>query len=164
MNSALIPVSCPNCGALFASRAFHISGNVRGLTLSGNRETCPFCGGMAHIADGVFNVANNVLSVVSAPNVTKQMLAAFEKAVQVAYANKTAPEQLAKEVEKIDPSFGDAVRKAGASNHLYLAALLISLAAIKSCSVEVKLDANRLIEQLTNQPPVVTASQNPNEK
>ena len=119
---------------------------------------------MAHIADGVFNVANNVLSVVSAPNVTKQMLAAFEKAIRVAYANKTPPEQLAKEVEKIDPSFGDAVRKIGTSNHLYLAALLIFLTAIKSCSIEVKLDANRLIEQLTDKSPTVASSQNPNKK
>jgi hypothetical protein len=127
-------------------------------------ESCPFCGGMAHIADGVFNVANNVLSVVSAPSVTKQMLAAFERAIQVAYANKTAPEQLAKEVEKIDPSFGDAVRKAGSFNHLYLSALIIFLAAIKSCSVEVKLDANRLIDQLTDKQPAVIVSQNPNKK
>ena len=164
MNNALIPVSCPYCGALFASRAFHISGNVQGLTLSGNKETCPYCGNMAHIADGVFNVANSVLSVVSAPNITKQMLAAFEAAVKKAYAEKTAPEQLAKEVEKIDPSFGDAVRKAGNNNHLYVASLLIALAAIKSCSVDVKLDANRLIEQLTNSPPAIAVSQKPHNK
>lgn len=164
MSRALIPVSCPHCGSLFASRAFHISGNVQGLALSGNKETCPYCGSMAHIADGVFNVANNVLSVVSAPNITKQMLAAFEAAVKKAYAEKTAPEQLAKEVEKIDPSFGEAVRKAGSNNHLYVASLLIALAAIKSCSVDVKLDANRLIEQLINSPPAVVISKDPNKK
>jgi hypothetical protein len=160
----MIPVSCPHCGALFASRAFHISGNVQGLTLIGNKESCPFCGQMAHIADGVFDVADNVLSVVSAPNVTKQMLAAFEAAVKKAYAEKAAPEQLAKEVEKIDPSFGEVVRKVGKNNHLYLASLLIALAAIKSCSVDIKLDANRLIDQLTNSPPTAVVSQTPNKK
>ncbi len=116
MSKALIPVSCPHCGALFASRAIHISGNVQGLTLSGNKETCPYCGNMALIVDGVFNVADNVLSIISAPNVTKQMLASFEEAIKKAYAEKSDPEQLAKEVEKIDPSFGEAVREAGKNN------------------------------------------------
>jgi hypothetical protein len=164
MSRALIPVSCPHCGALFAPRAFHISGNVQGLTLSGNKETCPFCGNMAHIADGVFNVAVNVLSVVSAPNITKQMLAAFEAAVKKAVVEKITAEQLAKEVEKIDPSFGEVVRKVGKNNHLYIASLLIALAAIKSCTVDIKLDANHLIEQLTNSPPAAISSQNPNKK
>jgi hypothetical protein len=38
------------------------------------------------------------------------MLAAFEKAVKRAYTERKPVEQLAKEVEKIDPSFGDVVR------------------------------------------------------
>lgn len=161
MNGATIPASCPNCGALFASRAFNISGNVGTLTLIGNKETCPFCGGWADIVDGVFTIANNVISVVSAPNITKQKLYAFERAVRAAYEAKTEPEHLAKEVEKIDPSFGQVVRNnIGKNKNLYAATLLICLAAIKSCSVdvEVKLDANRLIEQLTNAPPAATMS------
>lgn len=164
MSNVMIPVSCSHCGALFASRAFRISGNVEGLTLIGNMESCPFCGQMAHIADGVFNVAGNVLSVVAAPNVTKQMLVAFDTAVKKAYAEKTAPEQLAKEVEKIDPSFGVIVRKVGKNKHLYLASLLIVLAAIKSCSLDIKVDANRLIDQLTNSPPPAVVSQDPDKK
>jgi hypothetical protein len=164
MNTTLIPVSCPHCGALFASRAFHINGNVQRLMLSGNRETCPYCGNMAHVADGVFNVAKNVLSVVSAPNITKQMLTAFEAAVRKAYTEKTAPELLASEVEKIDPTFGDAFRKAGNNNQLYAASLLIALVAIKSCTLDVKLDANRLIEQLTNSPPAIVISPNISKK
>jgi hypothetical protein len=163
MPPALIPVSCPHCGALFASRAFHITGNVQRLLLSGNRETCPYCGNMAHVADGLFNVAKNVLSVVAAPNITKQMLAAFEAAVRKAYTEKTPPEQLAREVEKIDPTFGDAFRKAG-KNNLYAVSLVFALFAIKSCNLDIKLDANRLIEQLTNSPPAIVISPNPSKK
>ncbi len=87
-------------------------GNVANLTLSGNRESCPRCGQMALMADGVFNIANNVLSVVTAPNITKQMLAAFESAVTKTQKENISTEQLASEVAKIDPSFGEAVRKA----------------------------------------------------
>jgi hypothetical protein len=138
-------------------------GNVK-LTLSGNKESCPRCGHMAQMADGVFNIANDVLSVVTAPNITKQMLAAFGTAVTKAQKENTPTEQLAAEVEKIDPSFGEAVRKAGANNATKVVGLLVLLAAIKSCSVDVKLDANRLIEQITNSPPAVVISQNPDKK
>src|SRR5665811_2038189 len=42
-----------------------------------------------------------------------------------AYANETEPEQLAKEVEEIDPSFGDVIRKLGGNKSLYKVALLM---------------------------------------
>lgn len=164
MTGIVIPASCPNCGGFFASRAFSISGNIQRMVLSGNRETCPFCGGMANIVDGIFNVANDVLSVVSAPNVTKQMLASFEEAIQFAYAHKSSPAQLASEVEKIDPSFAEVVRNTGASNNLYLGVLMIILMAIKSCSLEIKIDANQLIEQMTNKDPSIFVSKTPNKK
>ena len=153
MNSAQIPVSCPTCGALFASRAFAISGNVKNLTLIGNKETCPNCGEMANIVDGVFDVADNVLSVVKAPQITKEMLKALEVAIREAYEQKRPAEDLAEEVEKIDPSFGEIVRESGKNSTLYVASLLIILAAIRSCSVDVEIDANELIDQMRDAPP-----------
>lgn len=161
MSGVQIPALCPSCGALFASRAFNVSGNVKNLTLSSNKETCPFCGGLADIADGVFDVAGNVLSVVSAPSITKQMLAAFSAAVKKAYEEKKPPEELAKEVEKIDPSFGEIIRKSGSSKQFYLVSLLLIFTAIKSCNVDVKLDANRLIDQLRGTPPAAVTSGEP---
>ncbi len=164
MSTAQIPASCPSCGALFASRAFAISGSIKNLTLIGNKETCPFCGGWANIADGVFDVAGNVLSVVSAPNITKQMLAAFSAAVTKAYEEKKPAEELAKEVEKIDPAFGDVIRRSGGNKQFYLVSLVLIVAAIKSCNLDVKLDANQLIEQIQGSAPSVTTSSQPTDK
>ncbi len=164
MSGVRIPALCSSCGALFASRAFNISGDVKNLTLSGNKETCPFCGAWADIADGVFDVADNVLSIVSAPNITKQMLGAFGKAVKKAYEVKKPPEELATEVEKIDPSFGEIIRKSGSNKRFYLVSLLLIVAAIKSCNVDVKLDANRLIDQIRGTPPAAVTSNEPASK
>jgi hypothetical protein len=164
MTRAVIPAACPSCGALFVSRFISVGGDVKDLMLSNNRETCPYCGAMANTADGIFDVTDGILSVVSAPNITRQMLANFEAAVKSAYANKTPPEQLAREVESIDKSLGDVVRKVGKNNHLYIAALLVILAAIKSCNVDVKVDANRLIEQVTQSPPAAVVGQNPQQE
>ena len=74
------------------------------------------------------------------------------------------PEELAKEVEKIDPSFGDAVRRVGKDHKLYLACLVLLITAINRCtpSVEVKfdvhVDVNRLIEQVMDKPPASITS------
>lgn len=164
MNAAIIPVACPNCGALFASRGIQISGNVRNLTLSGNKETCPFCGGWANIADGIFNVADNIISVVTAPNITRQMLVAFSVAVKKAYVEKKPPEDLANEVGKIEPSFGDVVRKSGGDTKLYVVVLLLILAAIRTCNLDMKLDVNNLIEQMKGKPPAVVSAIEPSTK
>lgn len=158
MSNAIIPALCPNCGLLFRSRALAISGNVKNLTLKGNTESCPSCGGRAQIADGVFDVADGALSIVRAPHVTREMLSALEAALKLAMKKKSAPEQVAQEVEKIDPSFGKYVRKLGEKPSLYTAALILTIAAIHSCSmkVEVKLDANTLVDQIVNAPIVNT--------
>lgn len=158
MRPVQIPALCPSCGALFASRMLAISGNVKNLKLSGNKETCPFCGEWAQVADGIFNVADNILSVIAAPKITNQMLAAFSTAIKTGYEQKKPPEELAREVEKIDPSFGEVIRKSGSNKQFYLVALLLILAAIKSCSFEVKLDANRLIDQIQGTPPSIVMS------
>lgn len=147
--SSAIPASCPSCGAVFPSRLANFGGaNIKNLTLIGNKETCPYCGSMADVANGVFNITESIVTVVSAPNVTKEMLAKFSHAVQEAYRDKTAPEDLAREVEQIDPRFGEIIRDARKNPRLYTVALILILAAIKSCSVEVKVDANRLIDQI----------------
>ncbi|MGO9109180.1 MAG: hypothetical protein ACLP9L_08110 [Thermoguttaceae bacterium] len=124
---------------------------------------------MAQIADGIFNIADNVLTVVSAGPITQQMLATFAKAVRAAYNNKTEPEQLALEVEKIDPSFGNLIRQTGTSRNQFLVVLLMILYTISRCcnvhtNIDTKLDANRLIEQLTHEAPSSIISDKPDKK
>jgi hypothetical protein len=158
MDHAQIPVSCPACGAVFASRGFVFSGNIQNLQMSGNKESCPFCGSAADVAEGIFNITDSIISIISAPTITKTMLVALESSVKNAYLNKTPKDELADEVTKIDPSFGDLIRNASTTNRLYLTFLLLLLAFIKSCTVNVKLDANQLIDQIRGVQPSITTS------
>jgi len=66
-------VFCPN-GHVFESRAFLFGGNVRNLSLRGNRETCPACGAMAEIMDGEFDVIDGSVRILSAPQITLDRL------------------------------------------------------------------------------------------
>lgn len=151
--SLQIPAYCPSCGAVFASRLISISGNVSNLRLSGNKESCPFCGEMADTAEGVFDIAGDFISIISAPHITKQMISELGATVTKAYKEKITQEKLAEEIGKIHPSFGDFISKV--SKKLFKLALLIIIGIIGSSPVNVNLsiDVNRLIDQLTGKSP-----------
>jgi hypothetical protein len=154
MSNTPLPAACTVCGAIFPTQAISVGGGITvvGLTIKNVEDRCPHCGGLAYAAEGVFNVANQVATVISASNVTREMLQAFAAAIREAGARHADPETLAKAVEKIDPEFGKLVR-ANSRTGLYAALLAIILAAINSCTLDVKLDGNRLIDQLIGAPP-----------
>jgi len=162
MTSTVIPALCPSCGAVFQSRLLSTSGNVKNLTLSGNKETCPFCGNMANTAEGVFDIANGIISVISAPQITNQMLQALGAIVKKACEEKTDPEVIAKEVEKLDPSLGEMIRAISKSKSLYLTGLLLIILAVKSCSLNISLDINQLIDQVRDVAPSTITLQETN--
>lgn len=152
-----IPSHCHSCGAIFPSRMISIEGSVQNLTLSNNSETCPHCGGRAYLANGVFNIANDVISIISAPRFTMEMLQKLGAAVAEAYKDPDKTQQLNEVAESIDPELAGVVRKITSGNSLSMVGLFLLAMAIKSCSINVGLDVNRLIDQLKEQPPQVTS-------
>ena len=148
-----IPSHCHSCGAIFPSRIISISGSVKNLTLSNNSETCPNCGGRAYLADGIFNIADDVISIIKAPSFTKEMMGKLGAAVVEAYKDPTKTEDLLKVAESIDPKIAEAVQRLTSKNNLSLVGLFLLAMAIKSCSIDISLDVNELIDQINNEPP-----------
>lgn len=155
MYQNIIPASCPNCGAIFKSRLISVGGNVTNLTLSGNMESCPYCGSMAHTAEGVFDITDNILSVISSPQITKQMLQKFSAIVENAYNNKIDINTLINEANEINPELGNLIEKKTANGLFKSSFLLLMIFLLNSCSVDVNvsLDINKLIEQMSETPP-----------
>ncbi len=153
---AKIPSHCHSCGAIFPSRILSIECNVHNLTLSNNSESCPFCGGRAYLADGVFNIANDVISIISAPKFTLEMLQKLGAAVAEAYKDPSKADQLNQVAESIDPELAKVVKKITSGNRLTMVGLFLLAMVIKSCSINVDIDANKLIDQLKEQPPQTT--------
>lgn len=156
IDMATIPAHCHSCGAVFLSRMIAIEGSVQNLTLSNNSEPCIYCEGRAFLADGVFNIANDVISVISAPDFTLEMLRRLGVAVQEAYKDPSKVSQLKEVAESIDPELANVINKITSSNKLTMVGLFLLAMAIKSCSVDVNIDVNRLIDQLKEQPPQTT--------
>lgn len=99
---AVILVFCPN-GHVFESRAFRFGGNVRGLTLRGNRETCAVCGAMAEIMDGEFDIIDGVVRILSAPDLTFERLRRLQDVVRGLQDDRVTPERVAEVLESEAP-------------------------------------------------------------
>lgn len=153
---ATIPAHCHSCGAVFPSKMISIGGNVQTLTLSNVSESCSYCGGRAYLANGVFSIANDVISVIIAPRFTLEMLHKLGVAVAEAYKDPSKTDQLNQVAESIDPALAKVVKKITSGNRLTMVGLFLLAMAIKSCTINVDLDANKLIDQLKEQPPQTT--------
>lgn len=101
------PAFCPTCGNIFQSRLLATEGPATNITLSGNRETCPVCGGWAELPDGTFNVADDTIEVLSASRLTRERLLRLEAILGQARAGEmpveTAAEAIAIEAPALKP-------------------------------------------------------------
>ena len=142
---AQFPAYCQNCKIVFPATLLSAD-NVTDLTIRNCSETCPRCGAMARIAEGTFNIQDDVISIVNAPNFTKQLIE-FTKLLQKAHDSEKSPSEVASEVEKIDPRLKSVVLKAGSAPRakngwVYPLLLALFVALNPSCDVNVNLDVS----------------------
>ncbi|WIV42600.1 hypothetical protein [Glutamicibacter nicotianae] len=74
---------CPTHGA-FPSRL--VQGEIQGLHLQGNIESCPICGTLSRTMEGSFNIGPDIFEIISAPTWTKIELAKIRDSVRDALA------------------------------------------------------------------------------
>lgn len=157
-----IPVYCPHCGNAFASKTFHITGNVHGLTLIGNKETCPNCGQLANIQDGVFDFVNGILTQIRDAGLSRKSIMQL---AALAPATKDEPvdeDAIIAAVEEIDPKIAAAFKTLKGKGKL--AAMLMLLVFILSrCdfSLSATVDINELVDQLGGRGASISSPNNP---
>jgi hypothetical protein len=88
------PAFCPHCGLIFDSHGLKIEGEVRGLTLAGNKETCPRCGQWAELPDGTFNVVDDTIQVLTASRLTTKRLLRLQAILEQANAGFRAAQAM----------------------------------------------------------------------
>lgn len=146
---AAIPCYCENCGTIFEFNGIGGS-NIRGLTLRGNRVSCPNCYSLAKMADGVFNVTDGVLNLISGSDFTAGLMQRFGDLIKRAYEENASPEALQEQANELDPRLGKVIaeaRKSGGIFWFVMAALMVFLTHC-SFQIEAKVDVNRLMDQL----------------
>jgi hypothetical protein len=98
------PAFCPNCGLIFQSKLLAISGNVTGLVMKGNRESCPRCGAWAELPDGTFDVVGDTIHVLSASELTQERLTRLSAILDAARAGEISDDEAAEAVAKEAPT------------------------------------------------------------
>jgi hypothetical protein len=102
---ARFPAQCTNpaCRTIFPS-SFAAS-NVTGLKLEGNTDRCPVCHRAASVIDGTFDVKDAIIQVISAPETTKAILAAFLNVAQQAVSGEISEKEAVEKAAAIGPQF-----------------------------------------------------------
>ncbi len=98
-----IPAYCPHCGYVFDGRGgIHVE-NVMNIRLSGNRISCPNCGRMANIVDGVFSDRGNGLEMVEGPPISAAVLRQIKEIAERAQRKDISKQQAVREAAAINP-------------------------------------------------------------
>jgi hypothetical protein len=101
-----MPAFCPHCGAVYGF-GMELGDGVRNLTMTGNKARCPVCGEMGEVPDGVFNVTDGILEMLSGPAITRERLESLRTILDSVQQGTTAPaeavERLVEEAPELDP-------------------------------------------------------------
>lgn len=146
---AIFPAYCPECGNVFQSRAINLP-NMAGLTLSGNRERCPQCGGWAHIADAHVDAATGLLTEIQGGRFSQDQLEALVRIISG--ASTKSVNEIESAVADIHPDLGKAFSRLNNKGIGLGFILVLIMLAIKQCSfnMNVDVDVNRLMDQVLN--------------
>jgi hypothetical protein len=94
---------CTNCKLIFEDRGIVIQDSIN-VTISNSSTTCPKCRSRAKYLDGTFNFdSNGIISVLSAPQFTIEILNRIKSIVVDVQNRKISPEDFHKEVDALPP-------------------------------------------------------------
>lgn len=123
-----LPSYCPKCQTVFASQNYDLSGLY--FTLWGNPDVCINCGSEeAHLSEGHFNLINDTIKILRAPDVTYEMVGRLEEIVQNALYGKLRKRDAEESAEKVHKGFGALLRRyiTVGSLGLFLSMISVSL-------------------------------------
>lgn len=98
------PALCRNCGQLSNGPGFQLAGNIQ-IKFQNSRSRCPYCGGVADILDGTYGGTDEILSLLSGPQSTIDILRRAAQVVRDSQAAGETAEQTATRVAEVLPGF-----------------------------------------------------------
>lgn len=151
--SLRLPAYCPRCQSLFPSP---ISIEPVGRQALGSATVaCPRCGTTSPIASGIFELANGFIELIGNERMPIAALEQFAEYLSSHDPNSVSEEDVAQAADEADPRLGKFVRNSYELNFPTIMLLLV-LIAINKCSLNLNLDVNEAIEQVTESEASVT--------
>ena len=109
----------PKCGAIF--QAPGLSGGEGSATVhikNSRVGPCPLCDGIGRIPDGVYEYANNVVSFLSGPETTVQILRQVEDILRTAQKNNSDRAEIERDVAGVSLTVARAIKDAPKSENI----------------------------------------------
>lgn len=116
-----------------------------GVTFENVAVSCPQCGRMARLGDGIYSVDGDQLRLDAGPLNTRQMISELQRIAEAARENKLTTEEILAEIADVSPDLARKLRGIGSWPVLGLALVLFWI--IKSFTLDVKIDFNWLIDE-----------------
>lgn len=141
------PARClnPQCGYVFElTNLFGGSGPIAIIEMRGNSTRCPRCGSSAHMADGVYEYSDGTLKLKHGPPLTRSMINELAAIANGARKKTIETEELLAEIAGVSPELADKLREHSLS---YFVIVLFLVWLIKSVSLDITVDVNKLIDQ-----------------
>lgn len=109
---AMTPAICDSCRAIFGSEGF-IGGTGTNITITGSKVgPCPNCGGMGSIPDGVYDLQDDTLKVISASGTSPETLQSLIGLLEALKRGEASSSQVIDRVEQEVPALAPTVRAA----------------------------------------------------
>ncbi|WP_428925009.1 hypothetical protein [Marinibacterium sp. SX1] len=96
-----LPAFCRNCGLVFDS-TIGVK-NVIGLTVENAQDRCPRCNEIAHILEGVMNVADDTIELISGPTWSYETLAKIQSLAQQVRDGEISKTEAVAKASETDP-------------------------------------------------------------
>lgn len=122
----------PRCGAIFEARNLVGGPGSATIHMTNSRVgPCPACGSSGQIPDGVYQYANNAVSLLTGPETSVQVLRQVHEILKRARNARTVKQEILKEVEAVSTKAAEAIRNAPEqSNYSQWIGVLIALVAL----------------------------------
>lgn len=152
-----LPAMCPDCGAIFKSNNYNV-GSSRFYSQD-NREVCPCCTGeRAKLVDGFFDLTGDIIRVISAPDVSVEMISSLRVIADDFFTGQTDWETTVKSFDDIgafkdlEKSKNQTIQGNEFGKFGLAIALLTALGAIATCNLQaesnrISLESNSLSAQ-----------------
>jgi len=154
----LIPVVCDVCGGFFVSRSA-IGGSGRVVITGSKVGPCPNCGGIGSIPDGIYDLLEDSIRLLSGPATTVQQLQALAALIADARETKASSEEVKKAFEKDLPelaSLGGMLPRSRGELYAFLtllATIVMLLIQVADQPERTSITVNQVIEQVVEDVP-----------
>lgn len=135
---ALAPVFCdnPTCGTVWATTSM-IGGDAAHITMTGNKVApCPACGGVGSVPDGVYNLVDDTLQVVStatqglSADALQRLIESLRKAASSGESAQSFAQRVEAEAPDLAPVVQVLVQQSGGQNWQQWTVLVLTLLTV----------------------------------